>query len=162
MTLRIDDNDDVNLLTVAIDLHSESGQAICWSMQPDRVEKPTKVKLGSELFAEFKIGLVAIGASAKEEDEMVVYEPEITAFGLGQRDPSWEFQPVEGRQLRGVQLLHLVVQQPRETTSTAAVHVSLEADRKGLIQRFLGRVETHRADITTLVLPPARAAARHR
>jgi len=102
---------------------AEGGESLCWSMSPERVEQEITAGRNSALNATLKLGLVELGAERASEAELVSYQPEIIAFGVGLPDPAWELTPTRGRELRGVQMLHLVARTSRGALAEGAVRL---------------------------------------
>jgi hypothetical protein len=129
----------LTLVSVAVDLEGSGNGAEAWSMEPQKIEEELKVGLEAKIEAGLKFTPTELSSSIGSSEEYIVYQPLIESFNLGRHDPAWEFRPTKGRTLSGNQLLHLVVRQPRRTTSQCSVTVNGDAeDRRGIFS-FLWR-----------------------
>jgi hypothetical protein len=161
ISLRPTDKLSVRFLSVDTALESPGQRAVCFSMLPERVEQEIKVTAESELSSTLKLSIgdvgAEIGASDSGQAEYVVYQPNITAFNIGRPDPAWEFDPVEGRVLRGVQLLHLVVQAPKGVGCTGTVRIRADIVASGLLWNTVAvdRRNSHRVQEFDLSMRPA-------
>jgi hypothetical protein len=131
---------NVGLLGVRIDLDNPNGVAEAWSMMPDRVDDEEKFSVSAKLSPSLKIDKTetSIG-SLQAGSDFIVYQPRVYAYNVGTSNPKWEFTPTRGHQVRGIQLLHLVVRQPRNSNTCGRTQVSIELKRQGLVWRLLGR-----------------------
>ena len=76
----------VRFVEVACSLTSPTGMADCYSLAPERIEHEFKAKSMAKVSAKLKL----VTAEAGHDDEYVVYQPSLIAYGLGQSDPSWK------------------------------------------------------------------------
>jgi hypothetical protein len=129
----------IALLGVKVELENPMGAAEAWSMMPERVDDEEKISVSAKLSPSLKINKteVSIG-SLQAGSEIVVYQPRIYAYNLGTSNPTWEFTPTRGHQVRGIQLLHMVVRQPRKSTTNSNIQVSIELRRSSFVMRLLG------------------------
>ena len=128
-------------LAVEIQLQSSIGEAVAWSMAPEKVVSEVKTKVNASLGSTFKLAPLEVSAKSEASDEYVTYQPNITAFNLGASDPAWEFWPTRGNALSGIQLLHLVVRQPRQAKSRGSVVLRAELAEKWRLLKLFGRVD---------------------
>ena len=140
-----------NLLVrfVSLDLMLDCG-ALCWSMEPMKVEQELKSKTEVGISSKLKVKLAEIGANTKESAEYVVYQPVIEAFNLQRSDPAWELRAVAGKQLSGIQLFHMVIQAPKRAQCRALVTMRAEIMRQGFLFSYRARRPDLREDIATL------------
>ena len=136
INIRPRDEYNVHFLSVDVELMSKDDGAICWSMEPLRVEQEIQLKTDAELSAGLKLQVAELGGKESASTEFVVYQPQIEAFGIGQKDPAWEFRPTKGRVLSGIQLLHMIIQLP--VKSSVIGNISLKADilARGLLWNY--------------------------
>jgi hypothetical protein len=128
----------VRLLTVKFSLTNKSGNVEAWSMAPQKIEFERKVSTSAKFSPSLKISEVelSVGELAGGQDH-VAYIPVVEAYDLGSATPMWEFTPNADRELRGVQLLHLVVRQPKESISRGQIQLGVELERSGGVLRRL-------------------------
>ena len=110
-------------------------------MVPGKVESERKVSTSAKFSPSLKISEVelSVGEIAAGQDH-VVYMPVIDAYDIGSATPMWEFTPQADRELRGIQLLHLVVRQSKGSTSSGQIHLGVELEQSGgILRRLLGR-----------------------
>jgi hypothetical protein len=124
---------DVRYLAVECYLEGTPGTPICWSMTPERVEQEINASTHASVNSELKVGVATVGASGSASADYVIYQPSIVAFGIGRDDAAWEFEPTQGRKLRGVQLLHLVVKSPRGGAGQGRVVIRADVIERGFI-----------------------------
>jgi len=151
LALTIRPQEDLLVRFVSLDLALD-GNALCWSMEPMKVEQKMKSKAEARFSTKFKLKLADIGSDAKESSEFVVYQPVVEAFNLQRADPAWELRAAPGKQLSGVQLFHLVVQAPKSGQSQARVTMRAEIMRQGFLFRYRVRRGDLREDIATVPL----------
>jgi hypothetical protein len=131
----------VRLLSVQLVFVNQTGSVEALSMMPVKVETERKVRTNGKLSPTLKISEVEIplGEIAAGE-EHVEYQPLIEAYDLGSDKPMWEFTPQPKREFRGVQLLHLVVRQPKGSTASVCIQMRIELERSGgFLWRLLAR-----------------------
>lgn len=144
---------DVRFVGLDIDLGAEANQINCWSMQPLRVEQEIKVKTTSGINSKIDLKLIGIGGQESASGEVVVYQPTITAFGIGEAVPGWEFTPTEGRELNGVQLLHLVVKMRKGLHSKAKIKMKADLYRDGLLWNYCVLSRNNEETVQQVELP---------
>jgi hypothetical protein len=128
----------IRLLTVKFNLTNESGSIEAWSMVPEKVESERKVSTSAKFSPSLKIYEMEVSAGEiGAEQDHVVYLPVVQAYDLGSATPMWEFIPQAGRELRGIQLMHLVVRQTKGSASSGQIHLGVELERSGGILRRL-------------------------
>ncbi len=135
LSIRPHSDEDIRLLAVELELASAAG-AVCWSMEPLRVERAIKVGTTSKIGAGLKLEPFSASADEAVAHEFVVYQPQITAFGLGDARPAWEFRPTSGEKLSGVQLLHLTVQVAKKTSCRVVVRMHGDVRRSSWLLNF--------------------------
>jgi hypothetical protein len=153
LSIRPGDTYDVRFVGLDIALESQDDEAICWSMQPMRVDQEIKTRAESKVSSKLKLEIAELGAALTERDEYVVYQPTVEAFNLERADPAWELRPAPGRRLSGIQLLHLIVRMPQATKATARVTLRADISRQGFLWRYTARRAEDREDVCTIALP---------
>lgn len=153
VSIRPGDKHDVRFVGLDVELESPSSEAICWSMQPVRVDQEIKARTESKLSSKLKLEVAEIGSNASASGEYVIYQPVVEAFNLSQPNPGWELRSAEGRKLSGIQILHMVVRLPKKTAAIA--HVSLRADisRRGFLWSYRARRANQSEEIFATPLP---------
>jgi hypothetical protein len=141
LALTIRPKENLVVRFVSLDLTLD-GDALCWSMEPMKVEQEIKAKAEVSFSTKFKIKMAEFGGGEKASQEYVVYQPVIEAFNLQRSDPGWELHAQTGKQLSGIQLFHMVVQAPKARECRA--RVSLRADIMG--HGFLWNYTARRSD----------------
>jgi len=112
------------------------GDAIAYHMEPKDVTTPRTVKRSLSISPSLKLKLTNIGdaeaslGKAERADEYIVYEPQISTFGLGSESPGWDFSPTKAQELRGSRELFLVVQLPRGTVLTSRFELAATVQTK--------------------------------
>jgi hypothetical protein len=149
LTIRPQENLLVRFVSLDLVL---GGNALCWSMEPMKIEQELKSKAEVSFSTKFKIKLAEFGGQTKESAEYVVYQPEIEAFNLQRSDPAWELRATVGKQLSGVQLFHIVVQAPKVGECQARVTLRADIIRKGFLLSYSARRPDRREDIATLMV----------
>jgi hypothetical protein len=92
---------------------------IAWDMSPHEVLNEIKCKREISFTPELKFGIVPdildaeIGGGVTESKEYVVYEPQITSFGLNRSDVVWQFTKTKEMGIWGNKSLLLVVRTPK-------------------------------------------------
>jgi hypothetical protein len=124
---------DVRFLACDISLKSENNQAECWSMMPEKIEQAIKMSTSSKLNSKLKVTFAEAGAEKGASEEYVEFQPNITAYGIGTNEPAWEFMPVKGRKLNGIQLLTMIVKNPKGKSWTGEVKIKCDIIKKGLL-----------------------------
>ena len=130
---------DVRFISVDVVLESEDNQTVCWSMEPLLVEQEIRLKTESALSGGLKLHALELGISDNVAGEYVLYQPKVTAFGIGQSNPGWEFEPTAGSELRGVQILHMVVLIPNNTHATGIVTIKADIFKEGWLWNYRAR-----------------------
>jgi hypothetical protein len=91
---------------------------------PTKKKRNVNVTLGPTLkFQEVEAGLGNVGFGL----QYVVLEPVISAAGVGETEPSWDYQAAPGMDLTGSKWMHLLVKAPKEM-ETGAARLDLAAD----------------------------------
>lgn len=145
----------VGLLGVKIDLANGQGAAEAWSMMPERVDNEQKISVSAKLSPSLKIsGIEASIGELQVGSEFIVYQPSIYAYNIGTSTPAWELTPTLGHQVRGIQLLHLVVRQPPNSNTSGKTQVTVELKRAGgFVWRLLGRPKGRIESQVTFSIP---------
>jgi hypothetical protein len=106
-------------------------QPIAYDLYPHEVthevKRDTKVTLGPTLkFAEVeaKLGEVAFGLEYQE------LQPSISAAGIGEANPSWDYEEVKGVKIFGSKWMHLLLKAP-PGMETIRAYLDLTADVQG-------------------------------
>lgn len=144
-----------NLLVrfVSLDLTLDGG-ALCWSMEPMKVEQELKSKTEASISSKLKVKLAEVGAEVgagtKESAEYVVYQPVIEAFNVQRADPAWELRAAAGKQLSGIQLFHMVIQASKLAQCHAFVSIRAEIMRQGFLFSYRARRSDQRENIAVV------------
>jgi hypothetical protein len=153
LTIRPQENLDVRFVSLDVTLE---GDALCWSMEPMKVEQELKSKTEAKISSKLKVKLADVGAEVggeeKDSAEYVIYQPVVEAFNLMRGDPGWELRPTAGRHLSGVQLFHMVVQVPKLAECRGRVSLRADIKRQGFIFNYHARRPDATEDVATLVL----------
>ena len=151
LALTIRPRENLAVRFVSLDVTLE-GNALCWSMEPMKVEQEVKSKTEAKISSKLKIKLAEVGAEEKDSAEYVIYQPEVEAFNLMRADPSWELRPTAGKHLSGVQLFHMVVQVPNLAECRGRVSLRADIKRQGFIFSYHARRPDAPEDVATLKL----------
>jgi hypothetical protein len=83
---------------------------------------------------------------AQLTDEASAFKPFGTPFHqlrvvyrIGQSNPGWEMEPTAGSELRGVQILHMVVLIPNNTHATGIVTIKADIFKEGWLWNYHAR-----------------------
>jgi hypothetical protein len=118
-SVRPSDQWRVSLLSVKFMLNNTTGVAAAWSMLPEKLGSEQSMEISAKLSPSLKFATVGISAGeVVAEEESVTYQPVIQAYDIGSSSPMWEFTPTPERELRGIQLLHLIIRQPKNSTTS--------------------------------------------
>lgn len=126
-------------VTIDFQLLDNQGTSIAWSMEPIKVEREYITSLNAKVGGKLKLSGNEAGGEICAKEEVVVYQPTVTAFNLGRNDPAWEFQPTKGLKLQGVFILHMVVQSERDEMCLVRYSIRGEVVRKGNLLKFQGK-----------------------
>jgi len=146
LALTIRPQEDLLVRFVSLDLALDGG-ALCWSMEPMKVEQELKSKIEASVSSKLKLKLAEVGGSTKESAEYVVYQPVIEAFNLQRADPAWELRATTGKQLSGIQLFHMVVQASKSAQCHASVSVRADIRRQGFLFTYRARRSDQRENV---------------
>lgn len=146
LALTIRPQENLLIRFVSLDLKLDGG-ALCWSMEPMKVEQELKSKTEASISSKLKVKLAEVGANTKESAEYVVYQPVIETFNLQRSDPAWELRATTGKQLSGIQLFHMVIQAPKRVQCHALVTLRAEIMRQGFLFSYRARRADQREDI---------------
>jgi len=109
----------------------DARQPIAYDLHPHEVThevtRDMRVTVGPSLkFAEVeaKAGEMAFGLEYKE------LQPSISAAGIGESNPSWDYEQVKGVKILGSKWMHLLIKAPRGM-ETIRAYLDLTADIKG-------------------------------
>lgn len=131
MTIRPTDDATVSFLAVEVTLTAPNAAAVCWSMDPLRVDDEVKLTTAATINAKLAVRLPDLGAGRERKSEYVVRKPRVIAYNIGAADPAWEFTPTRNEPLAGVQLLHLVVKSVRGVAWSGTVDIRLDVQARG-------------------------------
>lgn len=115
-------------------------QPYAYDIFPRNVELPVSYKRKFSLTPEFKISfekVMQIEASAfttEVSNDYLKYEPEITAFGVGDCNPGWDLNKTKHRSIRGVKDLFALVCKPKGAKILSSFTVS------GWVQTDIGNI----------------------
>lgn len=149
LALTIRPQENMLVRFVSIDIRLDSG-ALCWSMEPMKVEQELKSKSEVSISSKLKVKLAEVGADEKESSEYVVYQPVIEAFNIQRADPAWELRAVPGKQLSGIQCFHMVIQAAKSEKCHAKVSVRAEIMRRGFIFNYRAQRADQSEDIAVI------------
>jgi hypothetical protein len=138
LALTIRPQENMLVRFVSLDIGLDSG-ALCWSMEPMKIEQELKSKSEVSISSKLKVKLAEVGADEKESAEYVVYQPVIEAFNVQRADPAWELRAAPGKQLSGIQCFHMVIQAAKSEQCHAKVSVRAEIMRRGFIFNYRAR-----------------------
>ncbi len=153
VSIRPGDKHDVRLVALDVKLESPNSEAICWSMQPMRVDHEIKSRTESKFSSKLKVEVAEIGGDESATTEFVIYQPVVEAFNLNQENPGWELRSDEGRKLSGIQLLHMVVRLRKQSTATARVSLRADISRRGFLWNYRARRPDQSEEIFATPLP---------
>jgi hypothetical protein len=153
LSIRPGDKHDVRFVALDVRLESPGSEAISWSMQPIRVDQEIKTRTESKLSSKLKLEIAEIGGDESAMDEYVIYQPTVEAFNLNRNDPGWELRAAEGRKLSGIQILHMVVRLPKESTASARVSLRADIFRRGFLWTYRARSSDQSEEICATRLP---------
>jgi hypothetical protein len=153
VNIRPRDEVDVRFLSIEVVLASENKGAICWSMEPTRIEEEVKLKTESVLSGSLKLKDLELGTSDSLAQEFILYQPNIEAFGIGRENPAWEFTPTKGRKLSGIYILHMVVLVPKNTLAAGKVVIKADIFKEGLLWNYHVQRKEDSEDVLTIALP---------
>jgi hypothetical protein len=140
----------VRFVEVGCSLVSPAGQADCYSLAPERIEHEFKAKSVAKLSAKLQL----VTAEAGYDAEYVVYQPSLIAYGLGQSNPSWEFRPIRGLELRGIQLLHLLARVQKGAALTGTISIRADIVMRRLLFNVIAVDESDRREVGRFGWPP--------
>jgi hypothetical protein len=144
----------VRFLALECALHGEGGETVCWSLAPERIENEVTVSAGSKVSAGLTVGVFAANAEASGNEDLVVYQPHITAFGLGSSELAWELQPTKGREVRGVQMLHFIARTSKGARAECSVRLRLDVRIKRLLWNTVAVAEDGSTDVARFAVAP--------
>lgn len=129
-------NYDIRFISLDINLRSENDEAVCWSIEPQRVDKEIKVK--TDVGFSTKLGLKGFEIGTKDSigEEYVHYQPVIEAFGLGETNSAWEMRSVKGKNLSGIMLFHMIIEVVKGKTGIAQVQVKADVFSKNMLWSY--------------------------
>jgi hypothetical protein len=131
LTIRPTNGVTVGFLAVEVTLTAPDAAAVCWSMDPLRVDDEVKLTTTATVNAKLAVRLPDLAAGSEKKSEYVIRQPRVIAYNVGATDPAWEFVPTRSERLAGVQLLHLVVKSVRGVAWSGAVGVRLDVQARG-------------------------------
>lgn len=97
---------------------SMSSPPTSYSLFPDNISSEVKVKRGFGITPELKFNMVVeagVSGSIDKTEEYILYEPQITSFGLTTSKVAWDFKSTKERAVLGDKKLQLVIQTPKGT-----------------------------------------------
>ncbi|HKI07197.1 MAG TPA: hypothetical protein VKA09_02270 [Nitrososphaeraceae archaeon] len=102
---------------------SVSSPPITYSLFPENVLSEIKVKRGFGVTPELKFKILeeplsleaGMSGHVDKSEEYILYEPEITSYGLNTSKVAWDFKSTKERSVLGDRKLHLVIQTPKDT-----------------------------------------------
>jgi hypothetical protein len=109
-------------------------EPISWDMPPTEVLSTIKCKREISFTPEFEIIKDAVDAGVKggitETKEYVVYEPQITSYGLNTSKVIWDFRNTKERGIFGNKSLLLIVKAPKRTKINGKFLIGVEVSSK--------------------------------
>jgi hypothetical protein len=109
---------------------------ISWDISPREVFSIIKCKRESSFTPELKFNIIpdvidaGIEGGVNESKEYVVYEPQITSFGLNRPSVIWEFRNTKERGILGNKSLLLIVKAPKESKISGRFLIGAEVASK--------------------------------
>lgn len=94
---------------------------IVWDMFPDEVNSEIKYRRESNIAPGLKFNFGVVNAdmkliNVKTQKELIVYEPQITAYDINTSKPKWDFESTEEKEMRGNKKdLLLIVKAPKNS-----------------------------------------------
>lgn len=91
---------------------------IALDMFPIAVEVPVSCKRGFSIAPEIKLSFAKVlqvessAFDAEISQKYIKYEPEVTAFGLGESSPGWDLNKTNARTIRGVKEFFILIKKP--------------------------------------------------
>lgn len=134
--------------TVELTAKSESGELyeekpIAWDMAPDEINSMISYKREVGLSPEIKLTLGIVDVATefidfKAQKELIVYEPQITAYGVKTSSPIWDFESTEEKELRGNKKdLILIVKAPKNSKLKGRFSFNTEIEYKVGIRKWI-------------------------
>ena len=136
LNIKPNDKHTINLISLDIELQSQGEDAICWSMDPMRIEREKKLTAEAGISSKLKLELFELGGETKAGEEYIEYTSQVEAFGLGESHPAWELKSLDNKKLSGVQLFHMVVQVGKNIPFTVIVRMRVEIFKEGLLWSY--------------------------
>ena len=126
---------------VELSARSKSGEPqeekpIVWDMIPDEVNSEIKYKRESIITPKLKFNFGAVNADmklidVKTQKELIVYKPQITAYGINTSKPIWDFESTMGKEMRGNKKdLLLIVKAPKNSKVSGRFSFNAEIECK--------------------------------
>jgi hypothetical protein len=107
---------DSNLGTI---IHPSDISPIAYSLFPEDISSEIKVSSKRSITSELKIKAsiieAGIGGSANKDEEYVIYQPQITGYGLDTTKVAWDFKSTQEKAVMGNKKVQLVIQTPKDT-----------------------------------------------
>jgi len=109
-----------------IDLVSENSKSdqpkpISWDITPSEILTPVKYKREISFSPELKFSIIpeivdaGISGAFNESKEYVVYEPQITSFGLNRSNVIWQFKSTKQQGIFGNKTLLVIIKAPKDS-----------------------------------------------
>jgi hypothetical protein len=134
---------------------NEGRQPLAWDVHPldvsDKVKRNVKVSLSPTLkFQEMEAGVGGFDTGF----EYAELQPHISATGVGEAEPMWDYQRTQGIQIEGSKWMYLLIQAPKGTSyGVAKLDLSADVEVRGsLLQALIWRKRTESADPLTVRL----------
>jgi hypothetical protein len=130
-SLGVGPRDELEEATVRVDLGSEEGEAVAWSLSPLRLVQRVPrdhVSLGAEISLGPMFKIRGDWAPLTEREECYVY-----ALGEGESDPEWRYRRTAHEQLLGVHDMTMVVQVPPNRGVHGTVQITARVRHRGIL-----------------------------
>jgi hypothetical protein len=120
--------------------NSDANPPVAYDLFPRAVELPVSYKrlisVSPNLKMSFcKVSQLEVSAfRAEASDEYLRYEPEITAFGVGESSPGWDLNKSKSRPIRGVKDFFVLLKKPKTTA------VECVFDLSAWVQTYVGKI----------------------
>ena len=106
---------------------------VAFQMFPDIVTSETKVSRELSLTPQLKLtpGVeIGVNGGLKRNEDYIVYEPQITTYGIGTPSVKWDFKNTKEKGIWGNRQLQLIIQSPKDAKITAKFVVGAEVSSK--------------------------------
>lgn len=96
-----------------------SSSPVTYSLFPDSISSEIKVKRRCGITPELKLNMfeveAGVGGSIDKTEGYILYEPQITGFGLNTSKVAWDFRSTKKKGIVGDKPLLMIIQAPKNT-----------------------------------------------